>query len=113
MKKVTSLLLSILVCTISIAQQDSIQARIVLIGDAGQLTKGKQPVISSVKKNIKLDKKTAVLYLGDNLYTYGLPDIQHPSFNDARAILDSQVSIAEGTQAQVYIIPGNHDWSRN
>jgi hypothetical protein len=113
MKKITSLLLSTFVCVISIAQQDSIQARIVLIGDAGQLTKGKQPVISSVRKNIKLDKKTAVLYLGDNLYTYGLPDIQHPSFKDARAILDSQVSIAEGTQAQVYIIPGNHDWGRN
>jgi hypothetical protein len=56
------------------AQKDSVQARIVLIGDAGNLKDGKHPVVSAVRKNIKLDSVTTVLYLGDNLYTYGLPD---------------------------------------
>ena len=91
--------------------QDSIQARIVLIGDAGDITPAGQVVISGVKKNIPLDKKTTIIFLGDNLYTYGLPDDQASTYSRATAILDSQANIASGTQAQVFFIPGNHDWA--
>jgi len=93
------------------AQEDSLQMRIVLIGDAGQLTKGHHPVVNSVRENIKLDKKTLVLFLGDNLYKTGLPDDATPTFNIAKAPLDSQVNIAKGTDAKVIFIPGNHDWN--
>jgi|CXWL01.1.fsa_nt_gi predicted MPP superfamily phosphohydrolase len=92
------------------AQEDTISRRIVLIGDAGQLTNGKHPVVDAVRKLITLDKKTTVLFLGDNLYKNGLPDDQTASYKTARAILDSQLSVAEGTPAKVYMIPGNHDW---
>ncbi|HEU4858578.1 MAG TPA: hypothetical protein VFT15_02035, partial [Chitinophagaceae bacterium] len=57
-------------------QTDTISQRIVLIGDAGELTNGRHPVVEAVKQFIKLDKKTTVLYLGDNLYDTGLPDDQ-------------------------------------
>ena len=40
------------------AQEDTIIQRIVLIGDAGQLTNGIHPVVDAVRNNIKLDKKT-------------------------------------------------------
>lgn len=92
--------------------QDSIQARIILIGDAGDLKKGRHPVLSAVREKAKLDKKTTVIYLGDNLYSTGLPDEQAPLYDIRRAILDSQVSIADKTEAKVYFIPGNHDWNR-
>ena len=98
------------------AQEDTITQRIVLIGDAGQLTNGKHPVVDAVRNLIKLDKKTTVLFLGDNLYKNGLPDDQSSSYETARAVLDSQLSVADGTPAKVYMIPGNHDWqngSRN
>jgi hypothetical protein len=39
------------------AQEDTIIQRIVLIGDAGQLTNGKHPVVDAVRKNIPMDKK--------------------------------------------------------
>src|SRR5258705_3980402 len=92
------------------AQQDTIMARIILIGDAGELTNGRHPVVDAVKQKIPLDAKTIVFYLGDNLYRTGLPDDQYKYYQQARAVLDSQLSIADGTPAKVYMIPGNHDW---
>lgn len=91
-------------------KEDTISQRIILIGDAGQLTDGKHPVVDAVRNLIKLDKKTTVLFLGDNLYKNGLPDDQSSGYNAARAVLDSQLSIADGTPSKVYMIPGNHDW---
>lgn len=92
------------------AQADTVIRRIVLIGDAGQLTNGRHPVVDAVKKRIPLDKKTTVIFLGDNLYRSGLPDEQYKNYAQARAILDSQISIADNTPAKVFMIPGNHDW---
>ncbi len=91
--------------------QDSITARIVLIGDAGQLTNGRNPVVDAARKSVMFDKKTTVIYLGDNLYKTGLPDNAMPNFALAKAPLDSQVLIAKGTDAKVFFIPGNHDWA--
>ncbi len=92
------------------AQEDTISQRIVLIGDAGQLTNGKHPVVDAVRNRIKLDKKTTVIFLGDNLYRNGLPDDQSSTYNASRAVLDSQLSVADSSPAKVYMIPGNHDW---
>jgi len=93
------------------AQEDTIIQRIVLIGDAGQLSaNGRHPVVEAVKNYIKLDKKTTVLYLGDNLYKVGLPEEEFETYKKARAVLDSQISVVDGTEAQVLMIPGNHDW---
>ena len=92
------------------AQTDTISQRIILVGDAGELTNGRHPVVEAIKQFIKLDKKTTVLFLGDNLYDTGLPDDQSAQFQAARAVLDSQLSVVEGTPARVIMIPGNHDW---
>ena len=90
--------------------QDSLQATIVLIGDAGQLIKGHTPVISAVRNTIPFNTKTTIVFLGDNLYPTGLPDDATPNYLARKAGLDSQIIIAKGTKAQVYFIPGNHDW---
>jgi Omp85 superfamily domain/Calcineurin-like phosphoesterase len=92
------------------AEADTILQRIVLIGDAGQLTNGKHPVVDAVRDFITLDRKTTILFLGDNLYKNGLPDDQASTYKADRAILDSQLSVAKGTPAKVFMIPGNHDW---
>ncbi|WP_207497081.1 BamA/TamA family outer membrane protein [Aridibaculum aurantiacum] len=113
MKKLAAGLVSMFCSAICVAQADTIQARLVLIGDAGKLFNGKQPVIESVRKNINLDKKTTVLYLGDNLYLDGLPDEQDLTYTELRAVLDTQVQVNRGTAARVYMIPGNHDWNNS
>jgi hypothetical protein len=95
----------------STAQEDTLVQRIVLIADAGQLTHGRHPVVDAVRQHIPLDKKTTVLFMGDNLYKVGLPDEQYKdTYKKARAVLDSQLSVADNTPAKVYMIPGNHDW---
>jgi len=93
------------------AQKDSIQARIVLIGDAGKLNFGRQPVVDAARDLVPLDKKTTILYLGDNVYETGMPEEFLPSFKQAKAVIDSQINIAKGTDAKVIFIPGNHDWT--
>ena len=111
MHKTTFLIALFILMNLSLkAQEDTIAQRIVLIGDAGQLTNGKHPVVDAVRNFIKLDKKTTVLFLGDNLYKNGLPDDQSTLYEKTRAVLDSQVSVAKGTPAKVLMIPGNHDW---
>ena len=91
--------------------EDSIQATIILIGDAGQLTNGRQPVVAGAQKMVAMDKKTTVIYLGDNLYKTGLPDDMVPTYQIAKAPLDSQINIAGKAPVNVYFIPGNHDWA--
>jgi Calcineurin-like phosphoesterase len=92
--------------------QDSIQNTIILIGDAGELTKdGRQPVVDAARKRVKMNEKTTVIYLGDNLYKTGLPDNSIPNYAIAKAPLDSQIHIAGKAKTNVYFIPGNHDWA--
>lgn len=110
MKFLVSLLIFFL-HTLFVFSQDSIAYRIVLIGDGGELDNGRHPVAEAVKKIIPLDAKTTIIYLGDNLYKHGLPDDQTLGYNEAKAVLDSQLSIADGTLATIYMIPGNHDWN--
>lgn len=114
MKKVSCVVLFLIVLLpyISFSQKDTVQARIILIGDAGDFHDGKHPVIDAVKTQIKFDNKTTIVYLGDNLYLTGLPDESYPGYDKRRAVLDTQVNIARGTPAKVYFIPGNHDWNR-
>ena len=94
-----------------VVNNDSISATIVLIGDAGQLTNGRQPVVDGARKAVAMDKKTTVIYLGDNLYKTGLPDDAVPTYQIAKAPLDSQITIAGNAPVNVYFIPGNHDWA--
>ena len=114
MLRISSVLLLVFLHYGAIAQGniDTLQARIILIGDAGEFnSKGQHPVVRSVKEHFKFDKKTTILYLGDNLYKAGLPDEQNYNYSKIRAVLDTQINIARGSGAKVYFIPGNHDWA--
>lgn len=92
---------------------DSVTSRIILIGDGGALANGKHPVASAVKHQLRPDKKTTIVYLGDNLYRHGLPDEGNVNYVLSRAVLDSQMAVAANTPAHVYMIPGNHDWANS
>ncbi|MCY7292573.1 MAG: metallophosphoesterase [Ferruginibacter sp.] len=95
----------------NIAENDSVQATIVLIGDAGQLINGRQPVVDAARKKVAMNANTTVIYLGDNLYKTGLPDDALPTYEIAKAPLDSQILIAGKAPVNVIFIPGNHDWA--
>lgn len=93
------------------AQDDSVDQRIILIGDAGELINNKASVIDAVRKLVPLEWNTTVLYLGDNLYSAGLPDEQFSNYNDKRKVLDSEVALVRGTPVRAFFMAGNHDWA--
>ena len=97
-------------CLIGRAQRDSVQTRVILIGDAGSLIKEKASVLDAIRNTVKLDKKTVVVYLGDNLYDAGLPGETFNRYSEIKAALDSEINLVKNTPARGYMIPGNHDW---
>lgn len=97
----------------SIAQQianDSIAHRIILIGDAGKQDGGKHPELELIKKLYTLDKRTTVIFLGDNIYPKGLPSVYDKDYPEMKQILDSQINLVQNTEARAFFIAGNHDW---
>lgn len=95
------------------AQPDPVRNRIILIGDAGSLNQGKNPVLEKAKSFLNLnDGRTSVIFLGDNVYEYGLPDNTAREYESKKEILDAQVNLVKGTSAKAYFIPGNHDWKK-
>ena len=110
MKKIAGILFFFGLSFSVIAQEDTIIQRIVLVGDGGELTNGKHPVAEAIRKFVKMDKRTSVVYLGDNLYKAGLPDDQSIYYSEGKLILDAQLSVADSSDARVFMIPGNHDW---
>lgn len=97
--------------TIAKKTADTLQSRIVLIGDAGSLIKGRASVLNSIKKHFVFDEKTTMIFLGDNLYDYGLPDETYLRYSEIKAALDSQINLIRGSRAKAIMIPGNHDWA--
>lgn len=98
---------------------DSIRHRLILIGDAGRLRQGKNPVVDAVRARYDFsNSRTTLLYLGDNVYPHGLSDENSPDYDSLAAILNYQVRPGlvrpgENTQpSQVLFIPGNHDWDK-
>jgi hypothetical protein len=55
-------------------------------------------------------ERTAVIFLGDNVYPKGLAPPGNPTRAHGQRVLDAQIT-AIG-RARGYFIPGNHDWER-
>jgi hypothetical protein len=88
--------------------------RVYLIGDAGKPTPA-TPVLRLLRSHLDVaGEQTAVVFLGDNLYTAGLPD---SSDTASRATAEARLNLLLGTVAsfrgRVVFIPGNHDWNNS
>jgi len=93
------------------AQQGHISQRIFLVGDAGILQNGKQPVCDWLKQHVDWnDTSNTIIYLGNNIYPDGLPAEGSKDYNEAKEILDYQLSLVEGKNAKAFFVPGNHEW---
>ena len=89
--------------------QDTILHRIILIGDAGQINSQQYKTIENAAGRI-LRGKTAVFFLGDNIYPTGMGVAGSKTAERDQEILRSQFIPMRAKGAQVYFIPGNHDW---
>jgi hypothetical protein len=111
MKRSMTTFFTLLLSYLAIAQTDSINERIFLIGDAGELVGNKQPVVEWLSHHVDLnDPKTTFLYLGDNIYPLGLPMEGEPTYQDSKKILDAQLNLAKGKKSKEFFVMGNHDW---
>ena len=111
MKRMCMTLSTLLLYFIAPAQVDSINQRIFLIGDAGELLGNKQPVVEWVRQHADLnDEKTTIIFLGDNIYPLGLPMEGEPTYAESKKILDAQIDLVKGKKAKAYFVLGNHDW---
>lgn len=83
--------------------------RIIFIGDAGR-AKPADKIWTKLARYITPD--SLVVFLGDNVYEYGLPDeSEHDSSYDLYAgRLLTQINAAQKARKTVFI-PGNHDWN--
>jgi len=91
--------------------QDSVLARIIFIGDAGEMDPQQQLILPDAASRI-IPGKTSVFFLGDNIYPrgMGLPGSKEEA--ETQQILQSQYRPMRAKGAPVYFIPGNHDWDR-
>lgn len=92
-------------------QARGIQERVIFIGDAGKAT-ANDKVWAKLDKY--LTKDALVVFLGDNVYEYGLPE---ESENDSSydlyvARLSAQINAAKKARKTIFI-PGNHDWNHS
>src|SRR5215203_281041 len=111
MKRSFNLFFALLSYSVITAQVDSINQRIFLIGDAGELLGNKQPVVEWVKQHVDMnDEKNTVLFLGDNIYPLGLPMEGEPTYVESKKILDAQIDLVKGKKAKAFFVLGNHDW---
>ena len=110
--KVYLAFLFLLYCFASSGQKAEIY-NLYLIGDTGApAMEGNDPVLRALNQQIIQDsKKSAIIYLGDNIYHNGLPPKGHPEREIAESKLKVQLDNLQGYKGEIYFIPGNHDWN--
>jgi len=88
-----------------------------LVGDTGELDdtlSRTNVVVEAVKKEIqKVGVETSLVFLGDNIYPYGLPENSHQSRKKSEEVIEAQISAATAHDGTTYFIPGNHDWNKH
>ena len=84
-----------------------------LIGDAGNDSpEHKAPVLLYLKEKLaKESKNSSALFLGDNIYEFGMP----PADDSARRKvaeyrITSQLETLDEFKGRPFFLPGNHDW---
>lgn len=88
-----------------------------LIGDSGELdngvTKNNYTVDGMIGMVDPQDTNATIIFLGDNVYPYGLVPEGHPLREDSEIILQSQLEPLKKLQNKIFFIPGNHDWNKH
>ncbi len=95
-----------------------LRSRIILFGDAG--ASSLEPLQPSLKialsQAVELPKQTSILALGDNIYDFGYPKLLagESVLNAEQKLLishlDAQLEVSRRSGAEMFVLPGNHDW---
>jgi hypothetical protein len=80
-----------------------------LIGDAGKPDKDDK-ILAALMRQASEAPSPTIVFLGDNLYYYGMPDTSALDLKDYEERLLWQMNTGLASRAPTYFIPGNHDW---
>ncbi len=94
------------------ATQENIVQSVFLIGDAGKPSvKQWEPTLAALADHAsQLPERSLILFLGDNIYSHGMPEESADGRLEAERKIDEQVRVMEESGARGIFIPGNHDW---
>src|SRR5687768_17004618 len=82
-----------------------------LLGDGGEPYVKETSIGKVLAEKIRsANGHSTVLFLGDNVYDRGLPDVDAPDYDEAESALKTQVGFIQGLKTRAIFIPGNHDW---
>ncbi|WP_338814288.1 metallophosphoesterase [Bernardetia sp. Wsw4-3y2] len=101
--------------------KNEIDKTVFLLGDAGN-SDSLTPIFLSLKKELAKNPSSALIFLGDNIYPYGLIPKNEIKGNpklleerkEAEKHIDSQLKIIENhNKKNIIFVSGNHDWGIN
>ncbi|MCF6359671.1 MAG: metallophosphoesterase [Cyclobacteriaceae bacterium] len=83
--------------------------RLYLIGDAG--SSGNSESLDMLKLKLAAEgENTGIIFLGDNIYTSGMPLAGDKNRFEAEQIINTQINAVKNFKGDIFFIPGNHDW---
>lgn len=85
-----------------------------LIGDAGKPASDRQePTFKILQAAMQQrGEQSMAIFLGDNIYPYGLPDSDEADYTESRRRILEQVKILDNYPGKAVFVPGNHDWAQ-
>lgn len=87
-----------------------------LIGDVGKPApqeQGGEPSLNFLRRQImRANERSTTIYLGDNIYEYGLPPTGALDRKVSETRLIDQINVLRNYRGEKYMIPGNHDWKQ-
>lgn len=90
-----------------------IEVTVLLLGDAGASSPDGDPVLSAVAREAsRRPHNTTILFLGDNVYPDGMPEVQDRHRARSEQRLSAQLDVMAESGAGGIFVPGNHDWGK-
>lgn len=91
---------------------------VLLLGDAGDstLVPWHQTLAMASEMAAKRPGQTSVVMLGDNIYFFGYPNLDEEQTEyDQEQLelidrLNAQLQVSKRSKAELFLVPGNHDW---
>ncbi len=84
-----------------------------LVGDAGEPTsEGGTALLRYLKPKLSAESKnSSIIYLGDNIYEYGMPPKEDVKARaQGEQSINAQLEILDDFKGYPLFVPGNHDW---
>jgi hypothetical protein len=92
----------------------NLQYSVFLIGDVGAPNKEPlEPSLKLLQGHMQgSDANSATIFLGDNIYSYGLTAPGSPGRKTDEERIKTQLDVFKDYKGEKYMIPGNHDWAQ-